>query len=297
MIETILQRVTRLPLHVRWVAHLPRLGQHQSRRHGAGLEFDRLREYQEGEAVQKMNWAATARLGGSLPFINVYYETSALPVMLLVDMSGSMDFGSSRLTKKNLAAEISASVVFSALSGHDRVGMLGFSSRVMCYFPPRQHRGYQRAIPESILSHAAERAPACFEVAIAHLERSLKGRTLMFVLSDFLTDDVQGLEYALMRLRHVHDVIALVVSDPLERAFPAGCTRIFTRDLETGQIRSCSLTRRNQQHMAARDQTRQAQLAEVFQRLGIASLTVTSQSNYAEELSQLLLSRHRRTHV
>jgi uncharacterized protein (DUF58 family) len=217
--------------------------------------------------------------------------------MLLVDMSGSMDFGSSRLTKKNLAAEISASVVFSALSGHDRVGMLGFSSRVMCYFPPRQHRGYQRAIPESILSHAAERAPACFEVAIAHLERSLKGRTLMFVLSDFLTDDVQGLEYALMRLRHVHDVIALVVSDPLERAFPAGCTRIFTRDLETGQIRSCSLTRRNQQHMAARDQTRQAQLAEVFQRLGIASLTVTSQSNYAEELSQLLLSRHRRTHV
>jgi uncharacterized protein (DUF58 family) len=294
MIDTILQHVTRIPLHVGWLAHQWRLGLHQSRQRGAGLEFDQLLEYQQGETVRKINWAATARRGGEIPFVNTYYEEKTLTVMLLVDMSASMDFGSARLTKKHLTAEISASLVFSALSGHDRIGMLGFAAGVVCYHPPRQCRAYQHAIPHSILTGAADATAANFASAVAALERWISRQALVFVLSDFITDDPLGLEQALMRLSHAHEVIALVVADPLEISFPSGATRLVARDLETGQVRSYRLTRRHQRQMARGEQCRRRQLHHLFQRLGMPCLTVTPQSNYAEDLRHLLLTRHRR---
>jgi uncharacterized protein (DUF58 family) len=294
MIETILQRVTHIPLPVRWFARQSYLGVHKSRQRGTGLEFDQIVEYRDGETIRKINWAATARRGGDVPFVNRYYEDKALTLMLLVDMSASMDFGSARLTKKSLAAEIAASLVYSALAGHDRVGLLGFVAGVVCYVPPRQCLAYQRVIPESILTGAAEHAAASFPAAVIALERLVKRRSLVFLLSDFLTEDVAAMEQSLRQLCRLHDVIALVLTDPLEVSHPAGATRLLTRDLETGRLRSYRLTRRNQQRMARRDLHRRSELHGVFQRVRISHLTVTPHSNYGEDLRHLLLTRQRR---
>jgi uncharacterized protein (DUF58 family) len=294
MIETILQRVTYIPLPVRWFTRQPHLGVHKSRQRGTGLEFDQIVEYRDGETIQKINWAATARRGGDMPFVNRYYEDKVLTLMLLVDMSASMDFGSARLTKKSLAAEIAASLVYSALVGHDRVGLLGFVADMVCYVPPRQCQAYQRLIPESILTCEAARAAASFPAAVSALERFVKRRSLIFVLSDFLTEDVAELEQSLRRLCRLHEVIALVVTDPLEVSHPAGTARLRTRDLETGHLRSYSLTRRNQQQMARRDLHRRSQLRGVFERLRISHLRVTPHSNYCEDLRHLLLTRQGR---
>jgi uncharacterized protein (DUF58 family) len=294
MIDTILQHVTRIPLSVRWLSHQARLGLHKSRHRGSGLEFDQIIEYRDGEAIRKINWAATARRGGGTPFVNVYYEDKDVTVMLLVDMSASMDFGSSRLTKKSLAAEIAASLVYSALAENDRIGCLGFAAGVVHYFPPRQANAYRRAIPERLLSGTAEPSAANFANAVECLERWVKHQALVFLLSDFITDDLPGLAHSLKRLCRSHEVIALVVTDPLEISLPAGASRLMTRDLETGHIRPYRLTRRNQQRMVRHAQTRRERLQQVFQRLGVAHLIVTPHSHYGEELRQLLLSRHRR---
>ena len=100
VIETILPQVKYIPLPVHWFARQARLGVHKSRQRGTGLEFDQIVEYRDGETSRKINWAATARRGGEIPFVNRYYEDKALTLMLLVDMSASMDFGSARLTKR-----------------------------------------------------------------------------------------------------------------------------------------------------------------------------------------------------
>jgi uncharacterized protein (DUF58 family) len=294
VIDSILQHVTRIPLHISRLAQQSRLGQHHSRRRGAGLEFDQITAYQEGDPIRNINWAATARRGGETPLVNAHYEDKDLTVMLLVDLSASMEFGSARVTKKTLAAEICASLVYSALAAHDRIGLLGFTSDVACYVPPRHSWAYLRAIPERILHGEAEKAPASFWTAMAHLERWVKRPALMFLLSDFLIEDTEQLHHALSRLGRSHELIALIVTDPLEVALPTGTARMVTRDLETGHVRSYSLTRRNHQHMAAREQVRQAQLRHLFRQVGIAHLTVTPHSHYREELSQLLLTGHRR---
>jgi uncharacterized protein (DUF58 family) len=294
MIEAILQQVQYIPLPVHWFARQSRLGVHKSRQRGTGLEFDQIREYRDGEPIRKINWAATARRGGDIPFINRYYEEKVLTLMLLVDLSASMDFGSARVTKKSLAAEISASLVYSALAGHDRVGLLGFVAGMVCYVPPRQCRAYQRVIPESILTCEAAHGAASFPAAVTSLERLVKHRSLVFVLSDFLTEDFAEMEQSLRRLCRLHDVIALVVTDPLEVSHPSGTTRLVTRDLETGQRRSYRLTRRNQQRMAQRELQRRSQLHGVFQRLRIAHLTVTPHSKYGDDLRHLLLTRQRK---
>jgi uncharacterized protein (DUF58 family) len=265
-----------------------RLGQHYSHQRGAGLDFEQVKEYQAGDTIRSINWAATARQGGETPLVNSYYEAKDLTVMLLVDLSASMEFGSTRLTKKSLAAEISASLVYSARLAHDRIGLLGFASRVVGYLPPRRARGYLRAIPESILHHHTDKGPASFWTAVTSLEKWVKHPALVFVLSDFLTEDPIPLRQALARLCRRHEPIALIVTDPLEVALPTSTIRLVARDLETDQVQSYSLTRANHQRMLVAGQARRAQLQQMFRHLGIAHLTVTPHSPYGAEISQLL---------
>lgn len=216
--------------------------------------------------------------------------------MLLVDLSASMSFGSTRLTKRALAAEISASLVYSTLLTHDRVGLLGFTDDVVCYLPPRQERTYQRLIPEAILQSEAG-GPADWWSAVSHLEHRVTRSTLMFLLSDFLVDDRERLQRALQRLCRRHDPIALMVMAPLEQTLPISTARIVSRDLETGAVRSYSLTRTNQRRMAACTAARQAQLGQMFHDLRMPYLTVRSDGDYLDELRQLVLSRHRRVNA
>jgi uncharacterized protein (DUF58 family) len=287
------QRPARIPYQMRWRAQQRRLGQHRSRQRGEGVEFDQLKESCHGDSWRAINWAATARRGGTPLLINTYYEDKDITIMLLVDVSASMDFGSVRLAKKTLAAEISAALVYSALAAHDRIGLLSFTSQVEHYIPPRQARGYQQAIPEAIRHGASAQRRANFTLAVSGLEARLKGAALVFLLSDFLTDDFQGLSQALTRLQARHDLIALVLSDPREEALPPGYASMAIRDLETHEVVVYDFSPRNRQRMAATAQAQQWQLQQLLQRLGVAAVRLTPASNYVEDLTQLFRSRQR----
>jgi uncharacterized protein (DUF58 family) len=294
MIETLLQRVTRIPLHTRCRAYEPQWGHSQSRLRGAGMEFDQLKEYQAGDRIRSINWAATARRGGTPLMVNTYYEEKELTVMLLVDLSASMDFGSIRLSKKALAAEVSASLVYSALVTHNRVGFLGFTSQADLYWPPRSLRAYQRGIPEAILQAASTRAVANIEVAVSALEDRLNHPALVFLMSDFLSDEPQQFSQALLRLGEQHDLVVLLVTDPRERTLPPGNAQIAMRDLETGQVMIYHVSRQNRHAMATMAQARDAQLQQMCRDLGIVHVIVTPQSDYAADLTRVFLGRRRR---
>jgi uncharacterized protein (DUF58 family) len=294
MIETLLQRVTRIPLHTWCRSYDPRLGRSQSRLRGAGMEFDQLKEYQEGDRIRTINWAATARRGGTPLVVNTYYEEKELTVMLLVDLSASMDFGSVRLSKKALAAEVSASLVYSALVTQHRVGFLGFTSQADLYWPPRSSRAYQRGIPEAILQAASTRAVANIAAAVDALENRLKHPALVFLMSDFLSDEWQPCAQALRRLGGQHDLIALLVADPRESMLPPGNAQMTMRDLETGEVMVYHFSRQNRHAMATIAQARYAQLQQMFRDLGITHVMVTPQSDYVSDLTQVFLGRRRR---
>lgn len=295
MKEPLFQRLTRIPYQVRWQARHLRLGQQSSRWRGAGLAFDQIKEAYDGAAMRSINWAATARCGGTPLLVNTYDEDKDITVMLLVDLSASMHFGSIRLSKKALAAEISASLVYSARLAHDRVGLLGFTSQVELYAPPRQSRSYQWAIPQAILHSQPVHLAAHFETAVAALELRVKPRALVFLLSDFFVDDVACLSRALERLRAQHDLVALVITDPREATLPEGHGSMALRDLETGKVTVYRLSARNRRRMEAVAQARQANLQELFEQLGIAYIVATPHSDYAADLTQLFAHRrHRR---
>jgi uncharacterized protein (DUF58 family) len=288
------QHVSRIPYHIWRYAHHLHQGQHQSRRRGTGLAFDQLIESHEGAGIRTINWAATARRGGFPLLVNTYYEEKDITVMLLADLSASMAFGSVRVSKQALVAEISASLVYSALMARDRVGLLGFTSQVEVYLPPRQARSYQWAIPEAIHHHSCTGTTARFEVAVDALEAWIKRPALIFLLSDFLTDDLPHLSQTLRRLCARHDLIAMVVTDPREEALPPGSASMRMRDLETGTVTTYRFSQKNRQRMAAMAQARQAHLQQLFHHLGIAYVTVTPSSDYGTDLRQLFLGRRRR---
>lgn len=289
MIETILARVCYIPYRCRGLSRQQRLGRGQSWARGSGLEFDRIRDYAPGEGTRRINWTATARQGNGSLLVNTYYEDKALTLMLVVDLSASMDFGTKRLTKKALAAELSASLVYSALQSHDRIGLLGFTSDVACYVPPGQARHYQWLIPNAILHYDSTRASADYWAMAAALRQCLKQRALVFLLSDFLTADTAQLAQTAEALRDQHDLVSVTVSDPREAELPAGIGRMATRDLETGQFAAYSFSRRNRRRLARAAQARQEQLQALWERLDIAHVSVTPESNYPEDLTRMFL--------
>ncbi len=294
MIEDILQRLSRIPLRLRKRSPYVWHGHHASQGQGAGLDFDQIKEYQPGEPIRKINWAATARLGSQTPLVNVYHEEKTTTVMLLVDLSASMNFGSKRLTKRELTAEISASLVYSALASRDRIGLLGFGSDVMVYFPPRKEPAYQRAIPEYILTYSSHPGEVNFRAVADYLQQVLKQTALVFVLSDFLADDTVDLQVALSQLRRRHDIIPLLITDPLERDLPVGQARLLTHDMETGKLKSYSFTRKNRQHIQHLRQTRDKTLHHMFQSLGLRYLRILPSSDYVNDLSALFTTQSRR---
>lgn len=292
MIEAILERVCYIPYHCRGLSRQQRVGRGKSRARGSGLEFDRIRDYEPGEGIRRINWTATARQGHGSILVNTYYEDKALTLMLVVDLSASMDFGTKRLTKKALAAELSASLVYSALKSHDRIGLLGFTSDVACYIPPGQARHYQWLIPNAILQHDSTQARTDYWAMAGALQQRLKQRTLIVLLSDFLTADLGQLGQAAASLRDRHDLVSVTVLDPGETTLPSGIGRMVARDLETGKTVAYGFSRRNRRRMACAAQVRQAQLQALWERLDIAHVTVTPESNYPEDMAQMFMMCH-----
>lgn len=208
-------------------------GDYHSSFHGSGIEFSQVREYMPGDDIRTIDWNVTARSG--VPHVKEFIEERDLTVLIAVDVSGSMAFGSVDWRKSDLAAELAAVFAFSAVESSDRAGLVLFSDTVRTYIPPRRGRAHAQVLVRAAVDAAmgGPRGRADFDQAARFIERVAVKRGVVLVLSDFL--DAQ-FERPLNRLNRRHDVVAIPITDPREERFPdRGLARLV--DLESGEAR------------------------------------------------------------
>ncbi len=285
----LLQKLARVDFYVRWYGAQLGAGGRPSRFRGAGLEFDKITRYDLGEDPRGINWLATARTGGMRVLKNTFVEERQLHVLLAVDLSASMDFGTHRASKRRVAAELAAVVAHVAWRTGDPVGFLGYASKVERSWPVRSRPQYRRLIPATILEATGIEEPADFAAVLGQLPRK---RSLLFALSDF-QEDLAVLEPAVTAAARHHDLIPVVVQDPRERALPEGPGVIELRDLETGVRRSIWLNHRTREAWAERWRQRDEDLRALFRRSGVEALHVSPTNDPVIEIARLFLRRRR----
>ncbi len=204
-------------------------GSYQSAFRGQGIAFAEVRAYEPGDDVRAIDWNVTARTG--VPHIKLFTEERELTVMLLVDMSASLDLGSREHDKRHLVARLAATFAFSAVQNNDRVGLIGFTDRVEVFVPPRSGRKHVLSVIQRVLSHAPEHRGTSPAIALEYLSRLHKGHGVAILVSDFVdalghpdeggAEQEKRLEHALKVAKRRHDVIPIRVEDPLELELPA----------------------------------------------------------------------------
>ena len=267
-------------------------GDYHSAFHGRGIEFAQVREYQPGDDIRTIDWNVTARSG--VPHVKQFIEERDLTIILAVDVSGSMSFGSVDWRKADIAAELASVFAFSAVENADRVGLLLFSDRVHKYIPPRRGRPHAqvivRAAVESAMKRAGEdsRAATNLDATARFLERVSAKRAVVILISDFL--DV-NFERPVSRLNRKHDVIAISVSDPREERFPSsGLIRVV--DSETGETRWVDARRAD---IGRRAMQRRVQMERRFRSTGVDWLPVSTAVPYDRDLLRFFRQRIFRT--
>lgn len=259
-------------------------GDYHSAFHGRGIEFSQVREYLPGDDIRTIDWNVTARTG--VPHVKEFVEERDLTVIIAVDVSGSMAFGSVDWRKCDIAAELASIFAFSAVQNFDRAGILLFDSSVRAFLPPRRGRTHAQVLVRAAVD-AAMRGPrgnADVENAVRFLERVAVKRAVVLMLSDFLD---LPFERPLRRLNRKHDVIAIAIQDPREERFPdRGLARLV--DLETGAARLVELGRAEVGNRAAQ---RVQQLERRFRGAGVDHLAVSTAVPYERDLLRFFRER------
>jgi uncharacterized protein (DUF58 family) len=253
---------------------------------GRGMEFAEVREYTPGDEVRTIDWNVTARMGA--PYVKKFVEERDLTLLLVVDVSGSQEFGSQYLLKRDYAAELAAVLAFSAVSNHDRVGAVLFSDRIEGYVPPGRGRDHALRIVRDLLAREPLGRGTDLGGALRFANRVLRRRGIVAVISDF---QAKGYEKALGALRRRHDVVALHLRDPREAEVPAAGLVAFT-DPETGETVVADTARREVRR-ALRAPGFEASEA-VFKKTRVDALALSTGESYDRPLSGFFKSRERR---
>ena len=225
----ILKKVRKIEIKTRGLSQNIFAGQYHSAFKGRGMAFSEVREYQFGDDVRDIDWNVTARF--HKPFVKVFEEERELTVMLLIDVSGSLDFGTKGQMKRDVVTEIAATLAFSAIQNNDKIGVIFFSDRIEKYIPPKKGRRHILYIIREMLNFEPESRKTDVGMAAEFLTRVMKRRCTAFMLSDFYQngDFLKPMQIANSK----HDVVAIQVYDPFMKRLPdAGLLKV--RDAETG---------------------------------------------------------------
>ena len=288
-IEEMMGRVRKLELKARRLARESFSGEYLSSFRGQGLDFDDFREYQHGDEVRFIDWNVTARMNE--PFVRKFREERELSVVMAVDVSGSADFGSDHLSKRELSAEIAAVLGFSALQNGDKVGLMIFAEEPILFVPPAKGTKHLLRMIREVLMARPEKRGTSIDEASSFLIRSLKRRALVFMISDFYSD---SMDKPLGKLARKHELVALRVKDPLEYQLPkAG--RVVMVDPETGLETVVNTNNANLRMGYEKLMKRQVEgVASIFKKHGIDAAALSTDQDTLPALHELLKRRGRR---
>ncbi len=284
----ILKKVRRIEIKTRGLSNNIFAGQYHSAFKGRGMAFAEVREYQYGDDIRDIDWNVTARF--SKPFIKVFEEERELTVMLLVDVSGSLEFGTHTQTKKNMLAEIAATLAFSAIHNNDKIGVIFFSDKIEKFIPPKKGRKHILYIIRELLDFKAESRSTDIKLGIEYLTNVMKRRCTAFILSDFI--DRKDFQNALTIVNRKHDVIAIQIYDKRVAELPnIGLLKV--RDAETAKEQWIDTGSR-----ALRDHHRktwldnQERLKEYFNKSNVDTISVRTDQDYVKALLSLFAKRN-----
>ncbi len=266
-------------------------GQYHSVFKGRGMSFDEVRPYQPGDEIRFIDWNVTAR--SNEPFVKRFTEERELTVMLLVDASASLRFGSNLQMKREVAAELAALLAFSAVKNNDRVGLAMFTDTVEHVVPPKKGKKHVLRLISDVLSHKPKGRGTRIEEALGWMTRIGSRKSICFVISDFL-EPTPAWEKALRIVARRHDLVPIVVRDAMERDLPK-LGLVLTHDLETGrEVWVDTDSRRFREKYSAEYAAHAKQLTETFRKMKLDAIEVETGGSYARALVQFFELRGRR---
>ena len=283
----LIKKVRKIEIKTRGLSHNIFAGQYHSAFKGRGMSFSEVRDYQYGDDVRDIDWNVTARF--NKPFIKVFEEERELTVMLLVDLSDSLDFGTATRTKREMLAEIAATIAFAAIQNNDKIGVIFFTDRIEKFIPPQKGRKHILYIIRELLNIEPESKKTDIKVPLEFLTNVLKKKCTAFMLSDFIcTADYRN---AMTIANRKHDLVAIQVYDRRLAELPdVGLLKI--RDAESGEelyIDTSSRKVREAQRSWWRSQSET--LKDTLQRSRVDSVSVRTDQDYVKALLALFAQR------
>jgi len=288
----LLKKVKQIEISTRHVVNEIFSGEYHSVFKGRGMEFAEVREYQHGDDVRMIDWNVSARMGH--PYIKLFEEERELTVMLLVDVSSSGNFGTTTQLKREVAAELSAVLAFSAIKNNDKVGLIIFSDKIEKFIPPRKGKKHGLRVIREILFNKPQESATNLSGALEYLSRVIKRRSTVFLISDFLSENY---DKALHVANKKHDIIALSITDPREITLP-DVGMIDLEDAETGEtllIDTGSRTIRDGFYHDALNMhnTRDS----FFKSIGVDHINILTDRSYVEPITRFFCMRAMRLAV
>lgn len=287
--KELLKQVRQIEIRTRGLVNQVFSGEYHSVFKGRGMEFSEVREYQFGDDIRNIDWNVTARFGH--PFIKIFEEERELTVILLVDLSGSLLFGTVEKTKQQIAAELSAILAFSAMKNNDKVGLILFTDKIEKFVPPRKGKKHVLRVIREVLSFGPKGKTTNIKSALEYMNNAIKKKSIVFLLSDFMDE---GYEKILRIVGKKHDLIGVVLNDRREYDLPK-IGMIKLTDNETGEERWIDTSDSNvQKTVREMKQKITRNRKSLFLTSRLDSIEVNTDENYVKPLVHFFRMRERR---
>ena len=283
----LLKKVRKIEIKAKGLSQNIFAGEYHTAFKGRGMTFSEVREYQYGDDVRDIDWNVTARQNH--PYVKVYEEERELTVMLMVDVSGSKNFGAVGESKQEIMTEIAATLAFSAIENNDKVGVLLFSNKIEKFIPPQKGRKHILRVISELLNFQAENRGTDLNLALEYLTSAIKKRCTAFLISDFL--DSRDYYKSMSIANHKHDVIAVQVYDKREAQLP-NVGLIKVQDAERDNVRWIDTSsRRVRQAYDRWWYDRQRAMSDILTRSNVDLAQVATDEDYVKSLMSLFKRR------
>lgn len=283
----LLKKVRKIEIKTRGLSSQIFSGEYHSAFKGRGMAFSEVREYTPGDDVRTIDWNVTARFG--TPYVKVFEEERELSVVMLVDVSASGFFGTNKQFKQELVTELCAVIAFSASQNNDKIGVIFFSDRIEKFIPPKKGKSHILRIIRELIEFRPEHKQTNIEIALKYLTTVIKKRSVVFLISDFLTDP--NYRDALRIANKKNDVVALRIVDKTEMQLPeVGLIKL--QDNETGrQIWVDSSDKAFRRQFEVNRLKFEDELKDIFNRAGIDAARINTHESYVQPLMNLFKNR------
>ncbi len=287
--QEIFKKVRKIEIKTRGLSNQLFSGEYHSVFKGRGMAFSEVREYQFGDDIRNIDWNVTARFNH--PFVKIFEEERELTVMLLIDISGSNDFGTKAQLKQDVITEVAAVLSFSAIQNNDKVGVIFFSDKIEKFIPPKKGTSHILRIIRELIDFKPDNKGTDIAEALRYLSNVIKKKSTAFLISDFMDE---GFEKAIQIANYKHDLIAIRVTDEREQELP-NVGMVQMEDAETGKAMWVDTSsRRMRENYAKKVLKKRGELDVLFKRYGVDMVKIYTGRDYVSPLMNLFKKREGR---